>query len=239
MFISCHIPKTAGTSFAVALREAFGERFYWDRSAETIVGKMFAENRVPMESVPVKWMHRFKPPAVPGVACIHGHFPLRKYLSWAFNWKNVFVTWLREPLRRRISMYYFWKACYPCPTNRYLNRIFDENWDLDRFCSDPVIDNDQSRFLARFPWRRINIVGVTENYASDLAYISQHVLRCKLKLYRENVTQGAGRSSIADFGNQFLRDYERRNWIDYRNYRAALRASEARAATFQSLRASA
>jgi hypothetical protein len=239
MFISCHIPKTAGTSFAVALREAFGKRFYWDRSAETIVGNMFVENKVPMESVPARWMDRYKPPAVPGVSCIHGHFPLRKYLSWAFNWKNVFVTWLREPLRRRISMYYFWKACYPCPTNKYLNRIFDENWDIEKFCSDPALDNDQSRFLARFPWHRINFVGVTENYASDLAYVSQYILHRELTMHLANVSQKPSKSSKADFGSQFLQDFERRNRVDYRNYRAALRASEARAAALQSLRASA
>ena len=67
-----------------------------------------------------------------------------------------------------------------------LNRIFDENWDLERFCFDPTFDNDQSRYLAWFPWCRINFIGVTENYASDLNYLSRQILHRELTLHHLN-----------------------------------------------------
>ncbi len=146
MLISCHIPKTAGVSFANALGQVFGERFFWDRSHETITAAMFDENRMPIEAVGILWLNRYKRPSLRGISCVHGHFPLRKYLPLAFSRSNVFIVWLREPLQCRISHYYYWKQSYPHPTDRFLNRIFDENWDLERFCLDPTLDNYQSRF---------------------------------------------------------------------------------------------
>jgi hypothetical protein len=229
MLISCHIPKTAGVSFATALSEVFGERFFWDRSHETIQAAMHDENRLPLECVPIRWLSRYKPPSLPGASCIHGHFPLRKYVSWAFDRNNVFVVWLREPLAWRISQYYYWKQVYPHATDKYVNRMFDEDWDLERFCADPTFDNYQSRYLAWFPWRRINFVGVTENYASDLDYLSRHILHCEMAVYRKNESKKPDGFLGGNFDSQFLRRFESRNRVDYRNYRRARRASDARA----------
>jgi hypothetical protein len=229
LIVSCHIPKTAGISFATALGEVFRERFFWDRSHETIIAAMYDENRVPLESVPVRWLNRYKPPSLRGISCIHGHFPLRKYLPWAFNRNNIFIAWLREPLLWRISLYYYWKQLYPHPTEKYLNQIFDENWDLERFCLDRTFDNYQSRYLAWFPWRRINFIAVTENYASDLNYLSRCILNCELTLHTLNQTKKPDGPLHRGFDSRFLRRFQFNNRADYRNYRAARRASDARA----------
>jgi hypothetical protein len=229
MFISCHIPKTAGISFATALQEVFGERFFWDRSHEAIGNAMWAENRLSPETIAVRWMERYKPPSLRGIDCIHGHFPLRKYLWLAFNKNNFFIVWLREPLRWRISLYYYWKELYPHPTNKLLNRVFDENWDLERFCLDPTYDNRQSLFLAWFPWYRINFIGVTDNYTSDLDYLSRNILHHEMTPCKKNESKKPDGLLDRGFGSQFLRRFESNNRIDYRNYRAARRISDARA----------
>jgi hypothetical protein len=236
MLISCHIPKTAGVSFATALREAYGDRFLWDRSHATIGAAMWADKRIPPESVAVRWLDRYQRPPLRGISCLHGHFPLRKFLPLAFNRNNVFVVWLREPLRWRISLYYYWKEAYPHPTNRLLNRVFDENWDLERFCLDRTYNNHQSLFLAWFPWYRINFIGVTDNYASDLTYLSQSILHRELNLHNMNQSRKPERLPQEDFGSQFFRRFESSNRLDYRNYRAALRVSDKRAADVRYLR---
>ena len=188
---------------------------------------MYDENRFPLESVPARWLDRHKPLPRRGISCLHGHFPLRKYLRLAINWNNVFVVWLREPLQWRISLYYFWKQNYLHQTDKYLNRIFDENWDLGRFCMDPTFDNYQSRYLAWFPRRRINFIGVTENYASDLDYLSRHISHRQLTFHKKNESKKPDGLLARGFGPQFLRRFESNNRIDYQNYRAAKRASDA------------
>jgi hypothetical protein len=232
MLISCHIPKTAGVSFATALQEAFGEQFYWDRSHEAIIEATYAENRYSHEAVQYRWLSRYRRPPLQGKGCIHGHFPLRKYLSLAWNRQHVFVVWLRDPLRWRISLYYYWKQNYPHPIDKFLNRIFDEQWDLERFCTEPALNNYHSRFLAWFPRYRINFIGVTENYASDLAYLSRRILRRELIFCEANQSKKPeGLPSDGGFSAQFVRRFEAANRVDYRNYRAARRASDLRAGT--------
>jgi hypothetical protein len=233
MLISCHIPKTAGLSFATALSEAFGEGFLWDRSQETIVSAMYEENRVPAERIPIRWLCRYKPPSKRNAECIHGHFPLGKYLLWAFDRKNIFIVWLREPLQWRISLYYFLKQNYPHPSDKYLNSLFDNNCDLEKFCTDPTFDDYQSRYLARFPRRRIDFIGVTENYASDLAYISRHILRRNLSFCKINQTRKPAGLLDEGFSDEFRNQFESRNQIDYRNYRTARCASDARSLEFR------
>ena len=230
MIISCHIPKTAGISFATALHEVFGERFFWDRSHETIIAAMYDENRFSLENVPVQWLNRYKPPALRGIDVVHGHFPLRKYLSLAFNRNNVFIVWLREPLQWRISLYYYWKQLYPHPIEKYLNRMFYENWDLERFCLDLTFDNYQSRYLKWFPWHRINFIGVTENYSSDLDYLSRYILHREMTFHKKNQSvKPDGVPPDGGFDSQFHQRFESNNRLDYRNYRAARHASDARA----------
>ena len=112
MLISCHIPKTAGIGFATALGEVFGDRFLWDESCATVIEAMNRDNRVPLNSVPVRWLDQYERPNLRGLRCVHGHFPLRKYLPLAFDLANVFVVWLREPLERQISQYYYWKPVF-------------------------------------------------------------------------------------------------------------------------------
>jgi hypothetical protein len=229
LLVSCHIPKTAGVSFATSLGEVYREQFLWDRSHEPIIAAVYDENRFPVESVPIRWLNRYKPPALRGISCVHGHFPLRKYLPWAFNRNNIFIVWLREPLQWRISLYHFWKQLYPHPTEKYLNQIFDQDWDLERFCLDPTFDNYQSRYLAWFPRWRINFIGVTENYASDLKYLSQRVLHRELTLHKLNQTKKTDKSLERGFDTQFFRRFTSNNRSDYRNYQAARVASDARA----------
>jgi hypothetical protein len=189
---------------------------------------MYREGRVSVEDVQVQWLENYQRPSLRGVDCIHGHFPLRRFVSSAFNLRNIFVAWLREPLQWRISLYYYWKQNYPHPTNRHLNRIFDENWDLERFCLDPTFDNYQSRFLAGFPRWRINFIGVSDNYVSDLAYLSRQVLRRELNVHKKNKSKKPIESPGMGFDARLMHRFESNNQVDYRNYRMAKRASDAR-----------
>ena len=235
MLISCHIPKTAGFSFATALRNVYGESFLWDMSHESILAQMFAQRQLSVEEVTVAWLDRYEPPRLTTssggrLQCIHGHFPLRKYLRHAFDPRNKFVVWLREPLQWRISLYYFFQGVYPHPSDMFVNKVFGEKWDLERFCMDETFDNYHSRYLARFPSLRINFIGVTENYASDLDYLSRNVLRRELPLYHVNRSRKPADLSEKQFDAGFLRRFESKNELDYRVYRRARRVSDLRAA---------
>jgi hypothetical protein len=92
----------------------------------------------------------------------------------------------------------------------------------------PTFDNYQSRYLAWFPRRRINFIGVTENYATDLDYFSRHILHRKLTFQKTNESKKPANLLERGFGFQFLRRFESNNRLDYQNYRVARRASDAR-----------
>ncbi len=106
MLISVHLPKTAGSSFLAALDGHFGPGLLRDYADLPINTPVTARNA---SAVKACLRNLLRCPAE--VRCVHGHFLPLKYLFCCR--RNVkFVTWLRDPLERVASHYFFWPRSY-------------------------------------------------------------------------------------------------------------------------------
>src|SRR3989338_7894207 len=123
--ISIHIPKTGGTTFLELLSHHYGNRLLRDYGLSR-------------EDVLSKLDHG-------AYDCVHGHFVADKYSSV----KNAeYVFWLRNPIRRLFSQYYFWKK-NKYPHSLTWRRFYFEDWSFADFALSPELRNEQSKYIGK------------------------------------------------------------------------------------------
>lgn len=222
MLISVHLPKTAGTSFRSSLESHFSERLLLDYEDRPINQTTISRNCNVLKASVLNRYRRSE------YACIHGHFMPLKY-RWINNRElNKYVVWLRDPIERLASHYYYWLRDYnPSQAGRFRRRVVEESWSLEQFCFSGEMRNIYSKCFWGFPVTRFDFVGIVENYALDLNYFSTHVLQAELQLREQNtnprktedryITDDHLRSRLEHFHDD-----------DMRLYRAALVASNKR-----------
>jgi hypothetical protein len=180
--ISLHLPKTAGTSFSKALEDHFGTQLLKDYADLPINTPVFERNRAALKAG-IGIGDR----GLDGITCVHGHFLPLKYLLLADKADLRFITWMRDPVERLLSHYYFWKRTYDPQNAPRLHRlVHEENWSIERFCLGPELRNLYGQFLWGFPLERFDFIGITEFYGVDLAFFSQKYLGVHLEPYWEN-----------------------------------------------------
>ncbi|MEO6713928.1 MAG: sulfotransferase family 2 domain-containing protein, partial [Mycobacteriales bacterium] len=94
MFISIHIPKTAGTALAYIFDYGSGRRILYDYSDDY--------SNATMDDL--AWWTAHKPFIERQFDFIHGHFFYRKYAE-LFAADGVFLACLRHPVERIISQF--------------------------------------------------------------------------------------------------------------------------------------
>ena len=187
LIISVHLPKTAGTSFGKALRTRFRTRLLRDYSDFPINTPQPERNRAALQA-----SLRHAESDFSDIECIHGHFLPIKYLLTVHNRQVKFVTWMRHPVERALSHYYYWKESYTPSSVPLHRRVVEENWSIERFCLGPELRNLYWQFLWGFPLDYFDFIGITEFYEEDIAYFGQHYLGAYTKAKRLNVrTNGA------------------------------------------------
>ena len=187
LIISVHLPRTAGTNFGKALRRHFRTRLLRDYSDFPINTPQPQRNLAALGASLRNANGDF-----PNVECIHGHFLPIKYLLTMHKRQVVFVTWMRNPVERVLSHYYYWKKTYSPRSAPLHRRVVEEDWSIERFCLGPEVRNLYCQFLWGFPLDYFDFIGVTEFYENDLAYFSQHCLGAYTRAKRLNVrTNGA------------------------------------------------
>ncbi len=167
------MPKTAGTSFAVALRQHFG-----DALAEDYDMHPFSRPRVRREWEAVRAGLAARGRLPDHVRAIHGHFLPVKY-AIAQRGRDVrFVTWLRDPVERMVSHYQYWKrySHRASPAQPLRHRVLRQDWSMERFCLGPEMRNFYHQFLWCFAPERFAFIGITEHYQDDLARFAQAFL---------------------------------------------------------------
>lgn len=158
MIISCHIPKTAGTSFRYALEASFGNRLYLDYGDRVGWSGDQAET----------WRRgRGLPEAIKSdsIEVIHGHFYLKKYLD--IDRDTAMVTFLREPIDRVISNYRF---LYENPQidHPLVKEFHQELPTLLEWANLPQARDLQSKVLNGCHIEKLAFVGITERYRESL-----------------------------------------------------------------------
>jgi hypothetical protein len=183
VIISLHLPKTAGTSFRVVLEQHFGDRLLKDYSSFPINTPESERNRTAMEECLRNAENDFA-----GIESIHGHFLPIKYLLLARRREVRFVTWMRHPVERMLSHYFYWKRSYDPKTAPSLHRkVIEDGWSLERFCLGPEVQDLYGQFLWGFPIEHFDFIGITEFYEEDLEYFARHYLRTPVEPVRINV----------------------------------------------------
>ena len=222
MIISLHMPKTAGASFLASLESHFGPSLVrvWDWPMHV---PRFRRNARAAMSCLLNGLRRHE-----GVPCFHGHFLPLKYALRGMRGDVRFVTWMREPVERAASHYYYWQRNYDPPrAPRLHKRMMEEGWSLERFCLGQEFRNMYSQFLWSFPLRRFCFVGITEHYEDDFLFFCREILDSTLESTQTN-TNPDHAEGLYIKDEDLRTKIERHHALDMELYRRALAMRETR-----------
>lgn len=213
--ISLHIPKTAGTSLAQALRDWYGDRFFLHYP-----GGKYSIGDAPWE---------------PGV-CIHGHFNKRHGagLDDCYPQARQIMTVLRDPFERMVSLWRHLRRDQETGRNSVLADYPDFGSWFDakarQLESDPA-----AGFIANFFPRRVTsetvrgmfddqyiFVGITERSGESISRLAQVLGKPAIEIGRENVATDA-ESGFFDWRAR----HEQTFTLEHEVYAEALRVFEA------------
>ena len=157
--ISLHIPKTAGTSFRKILEKQYGPALTRldIRNGKLLVdGKLFWGSSLPAKS-----------------KVIHGHFmypALRQCLAEGKE-KPKMITWLRHPVERVISNYYYLAERMARELNeeeKGLNLLMKMQKSLPEYAESDFARNRMSKFLEGTEPEDFFFIGLSERFESDV-----------------------------------------------------------------------
>jgi len=220
MIISVHLPKTVGTSFIKTLKTLCDGEIVKDYSDKPLNRKEVERKIVTsIKRIKNSWMN------LDDIGCIHGHFMPHKYLS--LNQPTLFITWLRDPVERLASHYYFWINHYNAETAFRLQRkVVEENWSFEQFAFSKEMQNVYDKFLWNFPMKKFDFIGITEYYQEDLTYFSKKYFNREPKVFEENINPQNPKKYIT---NKALRkDIERFHKEDMKLYNQVLQRRKKR-----------
>lgn len=214
MLVSLHLPKTAGSSFLASLESHYGSYLLRDYGDLPIVTPIVSRN---CNAIKACLINAVKTPN--SVECIHGHFLPLKYLL--FKEAN-FITWVRDPVERLASHYYYWVRNYDPKTATVLHRkVVEDKWTLERFCLGAEFKNIYSQFLWGFPIRRFDFIGITEYYEEELKFFSQQFLKSDLEQLNRNVNPSNSRKTYIE-DEHLRRKIEKYHSKDMEFYKQAM-----------------
>ena len=144
--IGIHIKKTDGMSFKELLKTQYGKNYY-------------RINVRPQEKNRAEYIKR-KLAEIPAEArVIHGHFKYRDITGIIRDNPNAaVVAWLREPIERLVSQYYYGK--YKFQEGRKNTEFDFEQISIIDFVKDPKTQNRISRTLAGADLADFKFVGL-------------------------------------------------------------------------------
>lgn len=189
--LSMHIPKTAGTSFRNMLKLAYGE---------SSVMRVDINNKLEVRLDNELYTKREVPA---GVRILHGHFSRPKiYKAFDLPEDLPMITWLRDPVERVISNYYYLEG--------RLIDILKENErgtnirpkmqkTLVEYASVGAQQNTMSRHCEGVDLKDLLFVGLNEHFSEDASYLSKLLGWQSYEEYHHNATSRKPREvSAAD-----------------------------------------
>ncbi|MEL7222402.1 MAG: sulfotransferase family 2 domain-containing protein [Bacteroidota bacterium] len=156
--ISIHIPKTGGTSFYHILQQVYGANLSISYKRRDIIPLL--QNGV------------FHPPHLsPTTPVLHGHFYYSEIAKMHQRTDARIICWLRDPIDRLISNYYFFRAGLLNPSRNPL--LYTKNKHriqetLLEFAQRPENRNRMSTFLAGLALDQLFFWGFQEDFESDI-----------------------------------------------------------------------
>jgi hypothetical protein len=162
LIISIHVPKTGGTSFVDVLKACAEEVFYLDYGLGALAPTaLFWRGKpitAPFESV-IRCRDSFS-----GRSVIHGHFHAEKYVGRFPD--AVYVTWLRDPVERVASNYFYWYR--EIPGDPLWEQVIARKMSLEQFAQLEITRNLQEALLSPLAVEQFDFIGITEEYDRSL-----------------------------------------------------------------------
>ena len=120
------------------------------------------------------WKAEQERKSLPTETCaIHGHFWAGKYDQRAPN--AMRITWLRDPVKRLISHYYYWKSVPEMPHSLH-NYVRENDLSLLEFAQIPQLQNVlHNTFLRDRKLENFAFVGIQEHFVDDLQSLARQM----------------------------------------------------------------
>jgi hypothetical protein len=165
MIVSVHLMKTAGNSFAEALKLEFKDRLLLDyddwagyKSPES--DARAAQNAVKMRSRRDELLEKFD--------LIHGHFVADKYVALFPD--THFLAFFRDPFQQTVSQYEFLLGIPHVSDYHPAVRILhDTKMTLEEFIAWEATKNPQTQCMGSVAVEDLAMVGLVEEYSRSIA----------------------------------------------------------------------
>lgn len=180
--ISLHIPKTAGTSFQRTLSQIYGADQVARLDIKPQINKLLL-NGIEVDKTANVWQF----------SVLHGHFNLKSLYEHFPELVNIpLITWLRNPVDRVLSNYYYLREMVMGHFKEYeQNRtILDKMMKtLDEFIHSDINRNIIHQHLEGFSLEQFKYIGIVENYDNDLHKMAEQFSWKNASSNRVNVTK--------------------------------------------------
>lgn len=240
--IFVHIPKTAGTSLSEAIDARVGNAIRYqgyDRTIRTpswhqrvlfrIIQLLFTRTQNPTTIAHLQHLWRI----IYAPRCyqyIFGHFYVQKYLQPAPNmrWEKYpdhqYVSFVRNPLQRAISKYYYTQQIAHQPKADQVSIQFAKSFPtLNEFLISPSYSNIQSRHIGALPVSEYACVGVVEELEKSLFVLGSVIpALASLTLHAANQTMYKDIQEINAITPSVLTTFQTHNSQDYALYATAM-----------------
>lgn len=191
LLISTHIPKTAGTSFRRILETLYSQENIW----------------LDYDSYPLApgYWRRYLRRYLSGyyrqipehIQCIHGHAPAHSYRS--LRREKQYITWVRDPVERVASHYYFWQTL-PVRDHPIHRQVIENKLSLEEFARIPLMRNVQSLLMSKSMQKRLCFAGITEQADDSMRRFNELFApgtRLSLPQANRNPNKSAGRYPLS------------------------------------------
>ena len=164
LFISVHVPKTAGTSFRHYLEAVFGEQLIADYRSKPL-DEEYTERAIDNSNQDAATFQYICDQLNTADVCVHGHFFPAKYLA-VFPEAKL-IGWTRDPAQRLMSHYQYWRQ-NPQPDHHIARRVLENNLSFTEFVELEVMQNINSRFFGHLRASRFDSIGISERYEDSI-----------------------------------------------------------------------
>jgi hypothetical protein len=200
--MSYHIPKTAGTTFLRALKQVYGI----DKVAHFLKKSLAVSEGVDPQTIKV----------------IHGHFHLTRDL---FHATVKEIIWLRDPILRLISLYFFWKSLPRTEDESLHNYVQEKNLDIVEFAKIPRLRNEMSQYVGGRNLTDFYFVGIQAFFKDDLTELGELLNWPEIPITYENTNKYKGYNSLVKsilYDSKIMNELIHLNREDWELYQTAL-----------------